>query len=125
MSKLKIVIALLAAAALLLAPASVSAQPLVCGFHGSVTLDGAPVADGTVVQAWVGTTEVGKTTTSGSNYNLRIAGKIRYDHIVTKAQIAGKSIVEYSTDGVAADIKQLWSQLLKVISNSTGVRGSS
>jgi MinD superfamily P-loop ATPase len=38
----------------------------------------------------------------------KVAGRIRYDKSVTEAQIRKKSIVEYSKDGVAADIRRLW-----------------
>ena len=39
---------------------------------------------------------------------LTLLGKIRYDQSFIKAQIAGKSVVEYSSDGVAAEVKNLW-----------------
>ncbi len=42
---------------------------------------------------------------------VKVIGKIRYDSAFTKAQIAGISVVEYSNNGVAEDIKQLWNQL--------------
>jgi len=35
-------------------------------------------------------------------------GRIRYDRAVTAAQVAGKSVLEFSTDGVSRDIKDLW-----------------
>ena len=42
---------------------------------------------------------------------VRVAGKIRYDQAVTKAQIKKKSIVEYTHSGAAADIEQLWAKV--------------
>jgi len=39
---------------------------------------------------------------------LRVAGRVRYDPNITKAQVEMQSIVEYADDGAAADIKQLW-----------------
>ena len=39
---------------------------------------------------------------------VRVAGKVRYDQAVTKAQIKRKSVVEYTHSGAAADIRQLW-----------------
>ncbi|MCK4659990.1 MAG: ATP-binding protein [Phycisphaerae bacterium] len=42
---------------------------------------------------------------------VRVAGKVRYDQAVTKAQIKRKSIVEYAHDGAAVDIKQLWDEV--------------
>jgi MinD superfamily P-loop ATPase len=43
---------------------------------------------------------------------LKVAGKVRYDAAVTEAQIKRKSVVEYTRNGVAADIRQLWSEVL-------------
>lgn len=39
---------------------------------------------------------------------LPLLGKIRYDQSFIKAQIAGKSVVEYTSDGVAAEVGNLW-----------------
>jgi MinD superfamily P-loop ATPase len=39
---------------------------------------------------------------------LYVAGKIRYDRIVTRAQIEKKTVTEHSSTGAAADIKDLW-----------------
>jgi MinD superfamily P-loop ATPase len=35
-------------------------------------------------------------------------GRVRYDPAVTRAQVHRKSIVEYATDGAAADVGRLW-----------------
>ena len=37
-----------------------------------------------------------------------VAGRIRYDRAVTEAQIRGQAVVEYASEGAAADIRQLW-----------------
>ena len=37
-----------------------------------------------------------------------VAGRVRYDPAVTRAQIEQRSIVEHGADGVAADVRQLW-----------------
>ena len=39
---------------------------------------------------------------------LKVAGKVRYDPAVTEAQIKKLSVVEYSHNGIAGDIKHLW-----------------
>jgi MinD superfamily P-loop ATPase len=39
---------------------------------------------------------------------LRVAGRIRYDHAVTRAQIWKRSVVECKKDGCAADIVTVW-----------------
>jgi hypothetical protein len=74
-TKVLILVATLAAIALLILPTVSLAQPAVCRFYGSVTLDGANVADGTVVKAWIGSTEVGSGTTTSSNYIVVINGQ--------------------------------------------------
>jgi MinD superfamily P-loop ATPase len=47
--------------------------------------------------------------------SLRVAGRVRYDQVVTKAQISKQSVVEYSKDGIAKDIKQLWFEVLNAM----------
>ena len=46
--------------------------------------------------------------TKARQRSLNVAGKVRYDHVITQAQIDKKSVVEYSRGGAAADIRQLW-----------------
>jgi len=40
---------------------------------------------------------------------LGLAGRVRYDHAVTEAQIRGKAVIEYAQDGCAADVRAVWS----------------
>ena len=47
--------------------------------------------------------------------SLAVAGKVRYDSAVTKAQIEKLSVVEYAADGVATDVKQLWQKVSAAI----------
>jgi MinD superfamily P-loop ATPase len=42
---------------------------------------------------------------------LNVVGKVRYDTAVTAAQIRRQAVVEYSSDGAAADITQLWTEV--------------
>jgi MinD superfamily P-loop ATPase len=42
-------------------------------------------------------------------------GRIRYDRAVTAAQVAGQNILEYSTDGVADDIRNLWTEIAALL----------
>jgi len=44
-------------------------------------------------------------------HDIEVAGRVRYDPAVTKAQIAGKSIVEYSDNGVARETKAVWNRI--------------
>jgi MinD superfamily P-loop ATPase len=48
---------------------------------------------------------------AASDMGLEPAGRIRYDRAVTAAQVAGKTVLEYSSDGVAQDIKHLWANV--------------
>jgi MinD superfamily P-loop ATPase len=50
--------------------------------------------------------------------NVRVTGKIAYDVAVTKAQIAAKTIVEYSSDGLKDQIVSLWDLVLKTLDTS-------
>lgn len=46
---------------------------------------------------------------------VRLAGRVRYDPSVTRAQIEKLSVVEYARNGAAADIRELWIQVSKTI----------
>jgi MinD superfamily P-loop ATPase len=52
---------------------------------------------------------------SAGEKNVRVTGKIAYDVAVTKAQIAAKTIVEYSSDGLKDQIVSLWDSVLKML----------
>ena len=47
--------------------------------------------------------------------NLTIAGEIPYDPAVTKAQIAGQSIAEYSNSRLKSQIISLWESVLRAV----------
>jgi len=42
---------------------------------------------------------------------LEIAGEIPYDPVVTKAMVAGKSVVEFDNGSVSANIKEIWEKV--------------
>ena len=46
---------------------------------------------------------------------LKVVGRIAYDTAVTKAQIAAKSIVEYSSNGLKKQIVSLWNAALDIL----------
>ncbi len=46
---------------------------------------------------------------------LKVVGKIPYDTIVTKAQIAGASVVEYAGKPVTFSIKKMWREIFYII----------
>ena len=44
---------------------------------------------------------------------IAVAGKISFDPIVTKAQIAGVSVIEYSSGSASLEIKRLWTRIAR------------
>jgi MinD superfamily P-loop ATPase len=51
---------------------------------------------------------------AGKN-NLKIVGEIPYDPAVTKAQVAGKSVVEYSNGSLKDHIISLWESVMEAL----------
>lgn len=51
--------------------------------------------------------------------SMTLAGRVRYDRTVTESQIEEKAIVEYASDGSAADIRRVWEHLTTLLSGST------
>ena len=102
MPKVKIAVAVLAMVMLLLLPAVALAQPNVCGFYGSVTLDGQSVEDGTTVTAMIDGEEVVSTITSGSSYIIKVAGEYAGKTIqfVVGADNAGATGAAWEAGGV-------------------------
>jgi len=56
--------------------------------------------------------------------NLKVVGKIAYDIAVTKAQIAAKSIVEYSSNGLKEQIVSLWESVLDMLKETANTKGT-
>ncbi|MBA7699152.1 hypothetical protein ES703_107838 [subsurface metagenome] len=54
--------------------------------------------------------------------DLKVAGKIAYDIAVTKAQIAARSIVEYSSNGLKDQIVSLWESVLDILKETANTR---
>jgi MinD superfamily P-loop ATPase len=48
--------------------------------------------------------------------DLQVVGRINYDNVVTEAQVAGKSVVEYSNGPVKEQIVSLWESVLDMLS---------
>jgi MinD superfamily P-loop ATPase len=44
-------------------------------------------------------------------HRLKLAGKIPYDTVVTKAMVQGRTVVEYSSGRVAKEIEKLWRRI--------------
>jgi MinD superfamily P-loop ATPase len=49
------------------------------------------------------------------DHGLGIAGRIRYDQAVTRAQIDRLSVVEYQENGCAVDIRAVWSSVSAIL----------
>ena len=47
--------------------------------------------------------------------NIKVVGKLPYDPIVTKAQLAAASVVEYSGKPIAFYIKKMWQEINYII----------
>jgi MinD superfamily P-loop ATPase len=46
-----------------------------------------------------------------SRHGIPVLGRIPYDPIITAAQLAGKSVVEYSNGGVSSALRKVWDSL--------------
>jgi hypothetical protein len=53
-----------------------------------------------------------------------MVGKIGYDTEVTKAQLVGKSIVEYTSNGLKDQIVCLWESVSDALTNTTNKKES-
>ena len=103
MTKFSILTSLAVIVLLLVIPAVVLAQaqpPRPAVFGGTVSFDGAPVADGTLVSASIDGEEVASTEASGGAYALRVAQP-------PGGAFAGKSVV-FKVGGVEAVEKGTW-----------------
>ena len=88
-----LVITTLVLIALVVLPASSVAQPPVCKFYGSATIEGQSVQNGTLIKAWIDGKVVTTTTTSPFT-----VGSYSYDYEITveeegSAQYTGKTII--------------------------------
>ena len=54
--------------------------------------------------------------------DIKVLGKIAYDTVVTKAQIAGKTIIEYSSNGVKDQIVSLWESILDMLKGTANTK---
>jgi len=52
---------------------------------------------------------------------LTVAGKVRYDKAVTLAQIRKLSVIEHTADGVAGDVRQLWTNVRESLAARKGL----
>jgi MinD superfamily P-loop ATPase len=58
----------------------------------------------------------GQIETEAKQHGVRIAGRVRYDNAITKAQIMKTSVVEYTGGAVSEDIKTVWRNVLYSLS---------
>jgi len=53
----------------------------------------------------------GQIEAQANRQGLAVAGKVRYDRAVTDAQVRKLSVVEYSKNGLADEMRQLWANV--------------
>jgi MinD superfamily P-loop ATPase len=53
--------------------------------------------------------------TAARAHSAVMAGKVRYDNAITQAQIEKLSVVEYTQNGVAQDIKAVWAEVARAL----------
>lgn len=51
----------------------------------------------------------------GAEMGMVNVGRIRYDEAVTRAQVEGLSLVEYTDKGASEDIREVWDKLFKLL----------
>ncbi|MGC9454064.1 MAG: ATP-binding protein [Phycisphaerae bacterium] len=49
---------------------------------------------------------------------LTTVGRVRYDRAVTEAQLRRQAVVEYQRDGCAADVREVWSGVSKMLAGT-------
>lgn len=54
-----------------------------------------------------------------SQIGLLSAGRVRYDRAVTDAQVARKTVVEHTTDGIAKEIHEAWQSVQRALYPAT------
>lgn len=57
----------------------------------------------------------GRIENEAAQWGVRLAGKVRYDRSVTQAQIERKAVVEYSSNEVSTDIRNIWEKIVRHI----------
>jgi len=62
--------------------------------------------------------------TQAFQHDLKVSGRVRYDHAVTEAQIKRLSVVEYASDGIVSEIKELWSNVRARLNAEKGQAGN-
>ncbi len=88
-------------------------EPTVSGQHDLERVAG--VARHFGVPAWVCVNKwdlnldmTEKIEAAARRRGMHIAGRVRYDKSVTAAQVAARTIVEFTADGVATDVRAVW-----------------
>lgn len=93
--------------------ALVVTEPTVSGLHDLERITrvtrhfGVPTA--ICINKWDLNAEMaGRITSLAQEQDLPLAGRVRYDPAVTRAQLQALALVEYAADGAAADVRALW-----------------
>lgn len=57
-------------------------------------------------------TLAGEIETDALGRGMKVAGRVRYDKAVAKAQVVGTSVVEYTGGAITEEIKSVWRHVL-------------
>jgi len=50
--------------------------------------------------------------TAVASHGAKVVGRVRYDTAMTKAQLFGTSLIEYTGGAVAQDVQSLWRRVV-------------
>ncbi|HUT57358.1 MAG TPA: ATP-binding protein [Phycisphaerae bacterium] len=105
--------------------ALVVAEPTLSGLHDLTRVAelaghfGIPAA--VCVNKWDLNAELAdRVESEAARDGLAVVGRVRYDRAVTDAQIRGLSVVEHSHDGLAEDVRKLWTETAALLARSKG-----
>ncbi len=66
--------------------------------------------------------KIAKEIETNANRNgINIWAKIPYDEVMTKAQVAGQSIIEYANNAVTESIKALWQNVMGILNDKENI----
>lgn len=93
-------------------------EPTVSGEHDMQRIIGLTrqlgVSAMVCVNKWdINSEKTEKILAFAQSQNVKSAGLVRYDKVATAAQRAGKSIVEFTDDGMANDIRKIWESIIE------------
>jgi len=97
-------------------------EPTVSGLHDLERVAGLTRHFGVPTMVCINKWDINESVTRqieeiARHHNLSIAGKIRYDRVVTQAMVQRKTIIEYTCDGLSQDIEAVWQHIQSFLFN--------